>query len=93
MKRSILLAVLALSVWGCASSEAELLNREYELFRFEQQKYRREELEKLYREEKARSDALRKEILELRAEIDRLERVRSELTGQRDAMKGQSAGR
>jgi Skp family chaperone for outer membrane proteins len=85
MKTLGLLFVLLFLVASCQSgADMKALDDEYSLFAYEQQKYRREELEKLYEQERARSDELTEKILELRREIEEKERELRELEKRRD---------
>ena len=85
MTRAILLLTVVILFAGCASNYRADLEREFGHFRYEQEKYRREELEKLYEEERRRSDALTEKIIRLREEIQRKEKELSELEKRRDA--------
>lgn len=81
-----ILFLLALGLFtGCARNHMADLEREYGHFRYEQEKYRREDLERLYQEERRRSDALTEKILRLREEIERKEKELEELEKRRDS--------
>ena len=85
MRTLLLLLVAALAFPGCRSGDdLRALDDEYDLFAYEQEKYRREELEKMYAEERARSDELTEKILALRKEIEEKERKLRELEKRRD---------
>ncbi len=66
---TVFLLFLALAAWGCADEREFLLDDEFQAYRYEQERGRREDLERLYREEAARSEELTRKILALRAEI------------------------
>ena len=85
MRKTLLLLVVLLLVGACSNSKGmTALDKEYDLFRYEQEKYRREELEKLYEQERQRSDELTEKILALRKEIEEKERELEELEKRRD---------
>jgi hypothetical protein len=85
MRKTLLLLVLITAVAACANPRGmEALDKEYDLFAYEQEKYRREELQKLYEEERKRSDELTEKILALRKEIEEKERELEEIEGRRN---------
>ncbi|MEN8150820.1 MAG: hypothetical protein ABFS86_13435 [Planctomycetota bacterium] len=84
MKLLVLTFVLLPVVAACQSgNDLQALDDEYDLFVYEQEKGRREELETLYERERARSDELTEKILELRREIEEKERELRELEKRR----------
>jgi septal ring factor EnvC (AmiA/AmiB activator) len=66
--------LIALSLSACADSELTALDEDLRIYRYEQEKYRGEDLERLYREEAARSESLAAEITALREQISAQER-------------------
>ena len=94
-----LLITLIVALVGCSSSSGDtILDRELQMYQWEQEKYRREDLEELYRQEQARSDELTEEILALREEVarrldelsdleDRLEKLNAEIAAARKKVK------
>ncbi len=66
--------LLALSLVACADSDLTALDEDLRIYRYEQEKYRGEDLDRLYREEAARSEALVAEIAALRERIAAKER-------------------
>jgi len=85
MRTTLFILAVLLLAGACSNTKGmDALDKEYDLFVFEQEKYRREELQKLYEQERKRSDALTEKILALRKEIEAKERELEELDKRRD---------
>lgn len=79
MKKLVLLPVILLLLAGCAGERTTILDQELASYRYEQERYRRKDLEALYREELARSEDLTHAILLLEKEIAERERELEQL--------------
>ena len=77
-KLILILWVVALAS-ACAAERVSILDEELALYRSEHERYRRDELEELYRSEQARSDELTTLILGLRRAIEDKTRELGEL--------------
>ena len=95
MKRPAACFLFALLLSGCAGEQTSLLDQELLTYRYEQEKYRREDLEALYREEAALSDEISERILALREEIaakeEELEKLEAELMDLEEAIRAARA--
>ena len=89
IRTSIFCLGIAILAFGCAERHVSILDEELSLYRSEQERFRREELEEIYLEEQARSDELTDQILELRAEIEEKTRKLGELHAQRAELDAQ----
>lgn len=65
-----LLLAAAAALAGCVDRGPNLLDQELSLYRAEQEKYRREDLDRRYAEERARCDELTERILGLRRDVE-----------------------
>ncbi len=65
-----LVLIAGLVLLGCGDTQMTLLDEELSIYRYEQEKYRRESLEDLYFEETMRCEDLTAEILELENSIE-----------------------
>jgi septal ring factor EnvC (AmiA/AmiB activator) len=74
----LLLLLASVSATACVDRGPNLLDQELSLYRFEQEGYRRKDLEERYAEERQRCDELTERILVLRTEVDAKE---AELSG------------
>jgi len=83
--------LVGLLLAGCAGEQSSLLDQELLNYRYEQEKFRREDLEALYREEAELSDRISERILALREEIaakeEELERLQAKLSELEDAIR------
>lgn len=80
-----LLLLLFVVIVGCVDRGPNLLDQELSLYRAEQEKYRREDLDQRYAEERARCDDLTQRILVLRRDVEGKE---AELSGLRARLAG-----
>ena len=66
----LLLLLWAPLLTACAQEQSNILERELSVYRYEQEKYRREKLEDLYEVEEARAEELTRLILAVREAIE-----------------------